>query len=47
MDEDFVKYMKMIGERCTAGTQLHNVPVSLMDKYRWGMFIESLDDPCC
>ena len=46
MDEDFVKYMKMIGERCTAGTQLHNVPISLMDKYRWGMFVESLDEPC-
>ena len=41
LDEDFVKYMKTIGQRCTAGTQLHNVPKLMMTKYRWLEMIES------
>ena len=37
IDEDFVKLIKQIGARCAHGTQQHNVPRSLMAKYRWGI----------
>jgi hypothetical protein len=42
IDEDFVNHMKHIAARCCSGTQLHNVPTSLMKKYRWGLYLESV-----
>lgn len=41
MDEDFMKHMKSLVVGCTSGTPTHNVPISVIDKYRWGFSVES------
>ena len=40
LDEDFVKHCKTLGAKCTASTQLHRVPLSMMTKYRYGVDFE-------
>eukprot|EP00959_Pyramimonas_sp_CCMP1952_P309646 6480016-Pyramimonas_sp.AAC.1 len=42
VDEDFVKHMKKIGSKCISGTPMHDVPFSLVTKYRWGLSVEVL-----
>ena len=42
LDEDFVRHMKRLASHCTAGTQLHNVPNSVLAKYRWAVYLERL-----
>ena len=37
LDQDFVKHMKKVAAKCTAGTQLHKVPTTFMDRYCWGL----------
>jgi hypothetical protein len=44
IDEDFVGRMKTLAVRCTASTKLHNVPATLMQKYRWGLHLQFRDD---
>lgn len=40
LDEDFVKYMKQLASRCACSTQLHRVPIFLMEKYRYGVELD-------
>ena len=40
LDEDFVKYMKQLASRCGCSTQLHRVPLFLMEKYRYGVELD-------
>ena len=37
VDEDFMRRVKGIVQACTAATPLHRVPMTLLQKYRWGM----------
>jgi hypothetical protein len=41
MDEDFVRHLKLITQRCTSGTPLNAIPNMVALKYRWGMHIAS------
>ena len=40
LDEDFMRRLKAIAQRCTASTPLHNIPAAILDKYRWGMWFQ-------
>ena len=47
IDEDFMKRVKAIVQACTAATPLHKVPLTLLQKYRWGMcfqYVQAGDD---
>jgi hypothetical protein len=37
IDEDFAGRMKTLTSACSAGSQLHNMSVKAMEKYRWAM----------
>lgn len=39
IDEDYVKQTKDVAQACSAGTPLHQIPVRLVDKMRWGLSI--------
>jgi hypothetical protein len=41
LDEDFVRHLKLIAQRCISGTALHAIPNMVALKYRWGMHILS------
>jgi hypothetical protein len=41
LDEDFVRHLKLITQRCTASTPLHGIPLTVSLKYRWGMHLAS------
>ena len=38
--EDFMKHMKKIANRACVGNRLECVPVKLMARYRWGLYID-------
>jgi hypothetical protein len=40
IDEHFQKVMKDLAAKCTAGTQLHQVPAKMAEKYVWGVYLE-------
>ena len=42
IDEDFVKCMKQICQKCVAGQRLHRVPHLLFEKYAWSELFEML-----
>lgn len=43
--EDFVKHMKKIAVKSSAGTALHKIPLTVMQKHRWGVHLESFSPP--
>ena len=40
VDEHFQKIIKILAEKCTAGTRLHNVLAKIADKYCWASYLE-------
>eukprot|EP00959_Pyramimonas_sp_CCMP1952_P025940 544612-Pyramimonas_sp.AAC.1 len=43
IDESFVAVMKRAAKASAFGTPLHLIPKSVMSKYRWGIYCESLE----
>ena len=40
IDEDFVKHMKKVTAMSVSGTPMHEVPKTLVGKYRWGLSLD-------
>ena len=41
VDEDLMKHLKRLAARTTPGTQAHKVPLTMFEKYRWAVSLQS------